>query len=299
MRVLAESRNDGWTLMGRSGRDVTSTFPDLGGADGVAGLAARLGDRSVVVDGEIVVVDESGRPSFSLLQQRMNVSAPDPALVAGVPVQLLVFDLLSLDGTDATGLAYSDRRRLLEDLDLDAGAGGRIRVPPTLGDDPAVAWATAEALGLEGVVAKRVDAPYQPGRRSSAWQKVKRLATQEVVIVGWAEGEGRRLGGVGALLLAVNDPEGGWRPVGRVGTGFTDRMLDELAALLGPIERPDPVVADAPVGAAARGVHWVDPLLVGEVVFSEWTPAGTLRQPSWRGLRPDKGPAEVVVENFT
>ena len=232
MRVVAESRHDGWTLMGRSGRDVTSTFPDLGGDDGVAGLAAHLGDRAVIVDGEIVVVDDSGRPSFSLLQQRMNVSAPDPALVATVPVQLLVFDLLSLDGTDATGLAYADRRRLLEDLDLDAGSGGRVRVPPTLGDDSSVAWATAEALGLEGVVAKRLDAPYQPGRRSSAWVKVKRLMTQEVVVVGWAEGEGRRSGGVGALLLAVAGPGGAWRSVGRVGTGFTDRMLDQLAAEL-------------------------------------------------------------------
>lgn len=296
MRVVARSAPDGWVLMGRSGRDVTASFPDLGCDDGVAGLSARLGGRAVVLDGEVVVVDEAGRPSFSLLQQRMNVARPDPALVAAVPVQYLVFDLLSLDGTDATDLPHCERRRLLEALDLDTGAEGRVRVPPLLDLGPADAWAAAERLGMEGIVAKRLDSPYRPGRRSPAWRKAKVLRTQEAVVVGWAEGEGRRAGGIGALLLALPDGDGTWRSIGRVGTGFTDRALDDLADVLGPLKVERPTVVDPPTGVARRGVHWVEPVLVGEVAFTEWTPAGTLRHPTWRGLRPDKGPGDVIVE---
>ena len=296
MRAVARSDPDGWVLMGRSGRDVTDSFPDLGGDDGVAGLSARLGDRAVVLDGEVVVVDEAGRPSFSRLQQRMNVAHPDPSLVASVPVQYLVFDLLRLDGIDATDLPYRERRRLLEALDLDTGAEGRVRVPPLLDLGPKEAWATAEAMGMEGIVAKRLDSPYRSGRRSPSWRKAKVLRTQEVVVAGWAEGEGRRAGGIGALLLALPDGEGAWRSIGRVGTGFTDRVLDDLAHLLAPLRVEEPTVVDPPTGVARRGVHWVEPVVVGEVAFTEWTPAGTLRHPAWRGLRPDKSPAEVVVE---
>jgi bifunctional non-homologous end joining protein LigD len=251
----------------------------------------------VILDGEVVALDTDGRPSFSLLQQRMNVARPDPRLVDAVPVSYLVFDLLRLDGHDPTGLPWSERRRLLEALDLDHGPSGRVRVPPVILGDGATAWEAARSMRLEGVVAKRLDSPYVEGRRSPAWRKVKLLRTQEVILVGWAEGEGRRAGSIGALLLAVPDPSTGeLASVGRVGTGFTDRALDDLAARLAPLERDTPPVVDPPRGAQARGVHWVDPELVGEVVFSEWTTARTLRQPSWRGLRPDKSPAEVAVE---
>ena len=297
MRVVAEARTDGWRLMGRSGRDVTGSFPDLAGPPGLADLADHLGGRPVVLDGEVVAMEPDGRPSFGLLQQRMNVARPAPALVAAVPVSYLVFDLLRLDGHDPTGLPWEERRRLLEALDLDEGPDGRVRVPPVILGDGATSWEAARSMRLEGVVAKRLDSPYVEGARSSAWRKVKLLRTQEVVLVGWAEGEGRRAGGIGALLLAVPDAANGpLVSAGRVGTGFTDRMLDDLAARLQPLERDDPPVVDPPRGAAARGVHWVEPELVGEVAFSEWTTARTLRQPSWRGLRPDKSPDEVVVE---
>lgn len=300
MRVVAESRPDGWALMGRSGRDVTASFPDLAGDGGVEGLAERVGGRRVVVDGEVVVVGPDGRPSFSRLQQRMNVARPTPDLVAAVPVQYLVFDLLALGDVDATEVPYRERRRLLDDLDLDGGPGARVRVPSVLPGGAEDAWAAAEAMRMEGIVAKRLDSPYVVGRRSPAWRKVKLLHTQEVVIVGWAEGEGRRSGGIGALLVAVPADDAGaaspWRSAGRVGTGFTDQMLDDLAERLAARARPDAPVEDPPRGAAARGVHWVEPEIVGEVAFSEWTPQGTMRQPSWRGLRPDKGPEDVVIE---
>lgn len=319
MRAVAEVRPDGWRVVGRSGKDATASFPDLAGPGGLADLSDRLGGRVLVLDGEIVATDDRGVPSFSKLQQRMNVSRPDPKVVAGVPVTYLVFDVLEIDGVPAMDLAYRDRRRLLDGLDLAAVAGehGRIQVPPVIEGDAEQAWHLAESMDLEGVVAKRLDCPYLPGKRATGWRKIKRLQEREVILVGWAEGEGRRAGGLGALVLAVpagpaatapattgsagasshdsgTDVEpNALRLVGRVGTGFTDAMLDHLLALLRPLERPTPPVPGAPSGAQARGVHWVEPELVGEVSFTEWTVTDSLRHPVWRGLRPDKHPSEV------
>ncbi|MEO6629670.1 MAG: non-homologous end-joining DNA ligase [Aquihabitans sp.] len=296
MRAIAEARADGWQLMTRSGRDVTRSYPDLGPA-GLEALAERLGGRDVILDGEIVATDSDGRPSFARLQQRMNVTEPDIRLLGSVPVSYLVFDLLRLDGTDAVDLPYAERRRLLEALHLTEGENSPIRVPPALAGDGEAALAVARSMGLEGVVAKRLDSPYRSGARSGAWRKIKLLRTQEVVLVGWAEGEGRRHNTVGALLLALPDEAGNLWYCGRVGTGFTDRMLEDLSARLAPLERATSAVMNPPRGAAARPVHWVDPELVGEVVFQEWTTANSLRQPSWRGLRPDKAPIDVTRES--
>ncbi len=297
MRAVAEARPDGWRVVGRSGRDATASYPDLAGPLGLADLADRLGGRSLVLDGEIVATDDRGVPSFSKLQQRMNISRPSPALVASVPVAYLVFDVLDIDGTSAIDLPYRDRRKLLEGLDISTAVaeGGIIQVPPIIEGHADQAWHLAETMELEGVVAKRLDCPYLPGRRAAGWRKIKRVQDREVVIVGWAEGEGRRANGIGALVLGVPTAgdEATLRHVGRVGTGFTDAMLDDLLRTLQPMERSTPAVADPPRGAVARGIHWVEPDLVGEVTFTEMTTTQNLRHPVWRGLRPDKSPTEV------
>ena len=312
MRAVAEAGPGGWRLTSRSGRDVTASFPDLAGPLGLGDLGARLGDRRVVVDGEVVATDVDGRPSFARLQQRMHVPRPDARLVAAVPVAYLVFDLLDLDGLSLIDLPWRERRRLLEALELTEpgpggdgegdgdgvrrdgrGPGGCLQVPPVIVGDADEAWSVAEALDLEGVVAKLLDSRYLPGRRSPSWRKIKRFQSLEVVVVGWAEGEGRRRHTVGALVLAVPTHRGELVTVGRVGTGFTDATLDQLHATLVPLTRSRPPVVDPPTGAGARGIHWVDPVIVGEVSFAEWTPTANLRHPVWRGLRPDKTPDDL------
>lgn len=270
----------------RSGRDVTEGYPEL------RALGEQLGGVSALLDGEIVVFDE-GRPSFSLLQRRLQLSGAARVQRAARehPVTFLVFDLLYLDGRSCLPLPYADRRRLLEGVAL---RGPSWQTPPSFtGDGESVVRASREQA-LEGVVAKRRASPYQPGRRSADWVKISDLRTQEVVIGGWAPGAGNREGVLGGLLLGI--PEGaGLRYVGRVGTGFSAAVLRELTARLRRLARSaSPFVTSVPMDRA-RGVEWVEPTLVGEVVFQEWTRDGRLRAPRWRGLRPDREPSDVVV----
>ncbi len=285
IRALCWLSPAGVRLLSRNGREVTGAYPEL------AGLAAELGARRIVLDGEVVACDPSGRPSFSRLQQRMHVRAPSAALVEAVPVIYHVFDVVQLDGAATTDLPYRRRRALLAELEI---GGDAVRTPPHFVDvDGAHLLTAAEAYGLEGVVAKRLDSTYQPGRRSRDWIKVPITPTQEVVVIGWRPGDGRRAGTLGSLLLAVRGADGVLAYAGGVGTGFTERSLHDLQALLAPLARPDAPVAGVP-REHARGAHWVHPVLVGEVAFRNWTPDGRLRHPSWRGLRPDKAPAQAV-----
>jgi len=175
----------------------------------------------------------------------------------------------------------------------DAGRGV-VQVPPSFEGDLDDAMATSLELGLEGVVAKERTEPYSPGVRSAAWIKIKHHRTQEVVVAGWRPGNGRRSGGVGSVLVGIPDDRG-IRYVGRVGTGFSDRTLDELAELFAKRERSTSPLHDVPP-ADARDARWVRADLVAEVQFAEWTATGRLRQPTWRGFRPDKSAAEVVAE---
>lgn len=275
-------------ILTRNDRQVSATYPDLGG------LGRALREHRVILDGEIVAFDEAGRPSFGELQARMHVQAPSRALLLKVPVSLLVFDLLHLDARSLLAETYDGRRAALESLDL---AGERWAVPPAFDGDAAEAMAASKAQGLEGVLAKRHDSPYQPGRRSPHWVKVKHQRMQEVVIGGWSPGAGRREGGIGSLLLGVPDDGGRLVYAGHVGTGFTERMLADLGARLRAAERSASPFADEVPRAHAKGAHWVTPELVGEVVFSEWTRDGRMRHPSWRGLRPEKEPADVRRES--
>lgn len=277
-------------LMSRNGNDVTALYPELGD------LAAVLVDADqAVLDGEIVALDERGRPSFAHLQKRFNLTDDRriARLAESSPVRLMLFDVLEVDGRSCLRADYDERRGVLHEV-VDPGTHPLVEIPDAFDGDVEAAVAASRALGLEGVVAKRRDSRYTPGRRSHAWVKIKHSLTQEVVIVGWRPGQGNRSGAVGSLLAAVPD-DGGLRYVGRVGSGFSLREVERLVEELSRDERPTPALDDVPA-LDSRDARWVEPTRVGEVVYAEVTPDGRLRHPRWRGWRPDKAPAGVVWE---
>lgn len=274
-RLLVDADHGNLTLRSRRGRDVTAEYPQL------KALAADLADHHVILDGEAVALDEDGVPSFGEMQNRARSTR----------VEFWAFDILFLDGRLLTKAKYTDRRKLLEAL----AEGGGLIVPDVLDGDGPEALEYARSKRWEGVIAKKRDSTYQPGRRSSAWIKDKIWNTQEVVIGGWRQGEGGRTSGIGALVLGVPDDDG-LHFVGRVGTGFTDKELASLKKVLEPLHTDEsPFAAELP-RQDAKGVTFVRPELVGEVRYSERTSDGRLRQASWRGLRDDKVPEEVRWE---
>jgi bifunctional non-homologous end joining protein LigD len=285
--VVADGRA---TVTSRNGVDLTAAFPEL------AELPDQLDVDAAVLDGEIVVLGADGRPDFGLLQTRLGLTAEKDVARArkAAPVHLMLFDALAIGDRVLVDAPYRERRAALLDA-VRAPDRGRIQVPPAFDGDLDDALATSRELGLEGVVAKRVDAPYESGRRSSAWVKVKHHRAQEVVIGGWRPGSGSRSSGVGSLLVGVPGPDG-LEYAGRVGTGFTERDLADALRRFRPLERKTTPFADVPA-ADARDAHWITPRLVGEVEFAEWTATGRLRQASWRGWRHDKSPDEVVRED--
>lgn len=279
-RVRAQSRND---------LDVSASFPEL------ADVGDFLGMTTCVLDGEVVALGEDGRPSFARLQHRMHVANQREARrrAAADPVTFVAFDVLYLHGHSLLTQTYEQRRGALDSLRLSGGSF--ITTESFRGVPGRDVLAAAVQNGLEGVVAKRLDSPYRPGRRSTDWVKVKSFRTQEIVIGGWTEGRGERDGSLGALLLGVPDV-GGLRYVGKVGTGFSAADRRDLLDDLRPLESPGSPFTSALPRADAPTAHFVRPELVGEVSFGEWTAAGRLRHPTWRGLRPEKTPHEVVVE---
>jgi bifunctional non-homologous end joining protein LigD len=288
VRALARIEGGRIVLLSRNGADVTVSYPEL------RGLGEQLGTTQALLDGEIVAFDDEGRPSFGRLQKRMHVTSTSAArrLAGSDPAVLLIFDVLHLDGRSLLDVPYADRREILESLELD---GPSWQAPPAFYGAGGEAVRVSQQQGLEGVVAKRRSSTYAPGRRSPDWVKIKNSRTQEVVVGGWRQGNGRRAGTVGALLLGIPDGRA-LRYVGKVGTGFTDDMLDDLAKRLARIARSSSPFGEIP-RPDARDAHWVTPKLVGEVEFTEWTADGRLRHPSWRGLRPDKRPDQVVPES--
>ncbi|BCQ07746.1 multifunctional non-homologous end joining protein LigD [Mycobacterium heckeshornense] len=274
-RLLVEADHGRLRVRSRRGRDVTAEYPQL------RALARDLADHHVVLDGEIVALDASGVPRFSEMQNRVRATR----------IEYWAFDLLYLDGRPLLRVKYHDRRKLLETL----ASGRALIVPELITGDGAAALHYSGTQGWEGVVAKKLDSTYQPGRRSMSWIKDKHWHTQEVVIGGWRAGEGGRTSGIGSLLMGI-PADGGLHFAGRVGTGFTERELTRLKKTLAPLQT-DESPFNAPLPARdAKGVTFVKPALVGEVRYSEWTSDGRLRQPSWRGLRPDKEPHQVVRE---
>jgi bifunctional non-homologous end joining protein LigD len=269
------------TLLSRNDHDVTSTYPEL------RRLGEALGSTQVILDGEIVAFDEQGRPSFGMLQQRLGVTAPAQTrrLAAKNPVVYILFDLLHLDGRSTLDLPYAQRRELLEGLEL---SGPSWQTPPALEGEGRDLQAATKEQGLEGLLAKRTDSIYQPGRRTANWLKIKNILDVEVVIGGWSPGEGRRSDTLGALLVGIPE-EDGLRYAGKVGTGFSDAMLHSLQKQLSRLEQKTSPFIDVP-RKDAKGARWCSPTLVGEVAYSSWTTDGRLRHPRWRGLRPDKSP---------
>lgn len=267
------------TLRTRNDRDVTATYPEL------RLLGEALGSTQAVLDGEIVAFDDTGRPSFGRLQQRMHVTSPTQIrrLRRSIPVVYVLFDLLHIDGVSTIGLPYTERRALLDDLAL---TGPCWMTPPVLEGDGADLLEATREQGLEGIVAKLGSSTYLPGRRSTNWRKIKNNLDREVVIGGWSAGEGRRADTIGALLVGIPEAEG-LRYAGKVGTGFTDKMLHDLERQLRPLVKDTSPFVDVP-RKDSKGVTWCEPTLVGEVEFSGWTGEGRMRHPSWRGLRPDK-----------
>ena len=274
-RLLVEIENGELRLQSRSGRDLTADYPQL------QSLAADLADHDVILDGEVVALDADGVPNFGEMQNRVRATR----------IEFWAFDILRLDGRSLLKAKYRDRRKVLETF----AEGTDLIVPPLIDGDGSDAIEFSRKKKWEGVVAKKWDSTYQPGRRSSSWIKDKNWKTQEAVIGGWREGNGGRSSGIGALLLGIPD-DGGLRFIGRVGTGFSDKELARLKTILAPLHTDESPFDTRLPRLDAKGVTYVRPELVGEVRYGEWTSDGRLRHPSWRGLRPDKAPADVEVE---
>ncbi len=289
VRALAAVDGQALKLTSRRGNDVTDRYPEL------RGLAAALGSTPALLDGEIVAFDEHGRPSFERLQPRMHVASASTAqrLARDAPVAYMVFDVLWLDGHTLMHEPYTERRAALEALQL---AGPTWQTPPAHVGDGELMRQTSEQLGLEGVVAKRLDSRYEAGRRSLAWRKIKVTSEQELVVGGWLPGNGRLASHLGSLLVGYHDDTGVLRYAGRVGSGIDERARRRLEDLLAPLAGAGSPFADPPKLKDAR---WVEPDLVVQVRFYEWTQAGILRHPRYEGLRDDVDPARVVRDTVT
>jgi bifunctional non-homologous end joining protein LigD len=287
IRTLAYVETDGTRLISRTGRDQTERYPEL------ANLARFVNALSAVIDGEIVAADEDGRPSFERLQQRMNLATPKDIERARrkVPVVLFAFDLLWLDGRDVTSEPLEERRRMLEEIVTPTGPLNLTVVAEEGGLD---FFASAKRLGLEGIIAKRKGSLYLPGRRTREWRKIKAVNQQDCLVLGWTPGTRSRSSTFGALLVgAYRDGELIW--IGQVGTGFTEQVLSDLLRRLRDLEINQPPISD-PALRAIKGARWVRPELVCEVEYLEMTRVGKLRAPAFKGLRPDKAPADCVLE---
>jgi bifunctional non-homologous end joining protein LigD len=273
-------------LASRNGRDITPRYPEL------RELGRALGAAEAVLDGEIVAFDSSGRPSFQHLQGRMHLTSEHAVrrLSERDPVSYIVFDLLFHDGHPLLSLPYAERRERLLALGLN---GPTWQTPAHHVGDGAALLAASRAQGLEGVIAKRLDCPYSPGRRANHWIKVKNTRRADVVIGGWMPGEGNRSGRIGALLVGYHE-DGELRYAGRVGTGFDQAELTRLQGLLDPLERSDSPFAGRQPPKTAR---FVEPRLVAAVVYGEWTQARTLRHPVYKGLRDDVAPEDVAFDD--
>jgi bifunctional non-homologous end joining protein LigD len=300
IRALGYADHGRWGMHSRRLEDVTARYPEL------AAVAEQLSDRAAILDGEVVALDDQGRPRFQLMQSRMGLTSPAmiQARVRQQPVDYVIFDLLHLDGHCVRELPYVRRRELLDELGLE---GPRWRTPRYRHEGGASLLEAARHQGLEGIVAKRCDSPYRPGRRSGEWIKERVWRNQEFVIGGFIPGEGRRSNRVGSLLVGYYDKRASeldegetqtLRFAGGVGSGLTEELIDRLTSELGRRERPDsPFDIGAPSGPKARYAVWCEPELVCEVNWTEWTNEGTLRQPAFKAMRDDKDPREVVRES--
>lgn len=278
MRVLADVRDGRLTLWSRTERDVTVAYPEL------AGLADLYDD--MLLDGEVVALRD-GVPSFHALADRMHVTSARRAqqLAAAAPVTLMAFDVIRVLGQDVTSQPWHARRRLLEQLEIDRA---RWQVPPVYDDGELLLEVTAEQ-GLEGIISKRRDAPYLPGRRSPDWLKLPHRSTVSVVVGGWRPETGTT-DRLGSVLVGIPG-EGGLRFAGRVGSGLAGTAGTRLRSLLDEANG-SPFVDDLP-RADATGARWVQPTVVIDVATLGRTDGGRLRQPSYQRTRPDLTPEDL------
>ena len=285
VRGLTYIENGTFHMESRNLKDFTPRYPE------VAPIAEQLDGRDAIVDGEVVAFDEKGRPSFGMLQNRMHLANPVEVQrkMVEVPVLYLLFDLLWLDGESLMRLSYRERRAHLDGLGL---TGPSWKVSAMQEEGGAELLAAAHAQGLEGVVAKKLDSTYEPGMRSRSWIKAKLRCEQELVVGGWMPGEGNREGRIGAILVGYYEGDD-LRFAGRVGTGFTDKTLASVGSALFASQRDTSPFADH---VPYREARFVEPNLVAQVQFSEWTHLNTLRHPVFKGLRDDKDPKSVVRE---
>jgi bifunctional non-homologous end joining protein LigD len=279
-------------LVSRRGNDITDGYPEL------SGLHDRLVALDAIVDGEIVAFDD-GKPSFQKLQQRMHVRNEQQlsALVRKSPVTFMVFDLIYLDGGSLVGEPLERRRQLLEETVV---PDERIQISPAVPGQGTALYEAAVAQGLEGIVAKRLDSPYEPGKRSPAWLKIKTVLDLDAVVAGWTDGSGSRDGTLGSLVLALYDGDANLRHVGNVGTGFNRESLADAVDRLGQLP-----ASENPFGSAAlkaspelRNAHWVAPTLVATLEYRELTNAGRLRAPAFKGFREDKAPEDCTIDQL-
>ena len=299
VRVLGYADRGRWCMLSRRLEDVSARYPEL------EAIAEALGDHSAILDGEVVALDEEGRPRFQLIQSRMGLTSPAAvkAKAKQQPVDYVIFDLLHLDGRCVRDLPYLQRRELLEGLGLD---GPRWRTPRYRHGGGADLLEAARRQGLEGIVSKRCDSPYRPGKRTGEWIKTRVWRRQEFVIGGYIPGEGSRAKRVGSVLVGYYDKRNSelgngkkqtLRFAGGVGSGLKESDLDYLTKELRKRERADsPFDVGHPTGPKARFAVWCEPELVCEVSWTEWTNEGTLRQPAFKGMRDDKDHREVVKE---
>ena len=276
-RAIVSLRGGEATLTSRNGNDLTGRFPTV--AQGVV-KAVRTPD--CVLDGEVCALDEQGRASFSAMQQGK----------AGTPIVLYVFDVLEVENEPLIDLPLTARRERLEEL-LDR-RNRTVRLSDAFDDGEALFHAAQEQR-LEGVIAKQRDSRYEPGKRSRSWLKVKTHGRQEFVIAGYTRGKGTRQTGFGSLVLGVYDDAGKLQYAGNVGTGFNAKEIDRLLKLLRPLEAGTSPFQELPKMPRVRkgDVVWVEPKLVAEVEFAEWTHDDRLRAPAYKGLRDDKDPRDV------
>lgn len=294
VRVVATTRRPGsgepgsTRLVSRNGNDVTAAYPEL------ASLWERVLARNAVLDGEVVAFDSAGRPSFQRLQQRMHVrgEAAVERLRREVPVRLMIFDLLAVDGESICDLPLSERSRRLEDVLV---PGGSIALSEGVVGEGVAYFEAAREMGLEGLVAKRLASPYRPGARSRDWRKLKVRRRASVVIGGWAPGSGARAGQLGSLLVGCWQ-ERRLRYLGRVGTGFDADELRRLGRLLDERAVGTPPFAD--VRRVPSGARFVTPDLVCRVEYGDVTDDGLLRAPSYKGLVPDADPKGCLVDDL-
>jgi bifunctional non-homologous end joining protein LigD len=290
VRAVAYCRPGRIELESRNLNDVTAQYPE------VRRLSRQLGSRDAVLDGELVAFDEDGQPSFERLQQRIHQTSASIVRrrMKSHPVTYVIFDLLYLEGRNLMGEPYRRRRELLEGLEL---SGDSWQTPGHSVGRAKQLLEASRRQQLEGILMKRLDSPYSPGKRTGSWLKVKNTMRQELVIGGWTPGEGRRRERLGALLLGHFEEDGGepvLRYAGKVGTGFSERDLAALTARLGPLARESSSFAAGP--APPKNAHFVEPQLVAEIEFRELTAEGLLRHGSFKGLREDKAAPDVALE---